>query len=39
MWLENCIERDAMGDPLLGREEYITANQEFLKNKYEIYWG
>jgi len=39
MWLENCIERDALGDPLLKRAEYIELNKEFLKNKYAIYWG
>jgi len=30
MYQENCIERDAYGEPLLTLDEYIEKNMEFL---------
>ena len=35
MWLENCVERDSVGEPLLRKVEYITSNKEFLREEYE----
>lgn len=30
MWLENCREREAFGDPLLSYDEYVEKNMNFL---------
>lgn len=30
MWLENCREREAYGDPILSYDEYVEKNMQFL---------
>jgi len=41
MWLEDCIERDAKGEPLLRKAEYISLNKEYLQDEFSQHskWG
>lgn len=34
MYQENCVERDAYGEPILSYEEYVEKNMNFLLDNY-----
>jgi hypothetical protein len=34
MWNDNCRERDAYGELVLTKEEYISQNEAFLRDKF-----
>ena len=35
MYQENCVERDAYGEPILSYEEYIAKNRKFLRDNFD----
>ena len=39
LWLENCKERDSYNEPLLRKEEYITANETWILDEFWLNWG
>jgi hypothetical protein len=39
MWAANCSERDAYGEPILRKEEYLSNNAEFLLDQFWLDWG
>ena len=39
MWSANCSERDAYGEPILRKEEYLSNNAEFLLDQFWLDWG
>ena len=39
LWLENCKERDSYNEPLLRKEEYITANETWILDEFWLDWG
>ena len=39
MWAANCSERDAYGEPILRKEEYLSNNAEFLLDQFWLAWG
>jgi len=34
-WIENCLERDAWGQCVLQKAEYVSKNAQWLKEEYE----
>ena len=39
LWLENCKERDSYNEPLLRKEEYISANETWILDEFWLDWG
>jgi len=35
LWIENCIERDSVGDPVLSKKDYISRFADFIKDEWE----
>ena len=35
MYQENCVERDAYGEPILSYDEYIVKNRQFLLDNFD----
>ena len=33
-WIENCLERDAWGEPVLQKADYVSENIEWLRNSF-----
>ena len=33
-WIENCLERDSWGQPVLKKAEYVSNNTDWLRNAY-----
>lgn len=38
MWSANCLERDAYGETVLTKSEYITQNEDFLLDQFWLKW-
>ena len=34
MYQENCVERDAYGEPILSYDEYVEKNRQFLLDNF-----
>jgi len=39
MWVMNCSERDAYGEKLLKKEEYLEKYDEYLLDEFWLAWG
>ena len=39
MWTANCSERDAYGETVLRKEEYVTKYEEYLLDQFWLTWG
>jgi hypothetical protein len=39
MWSNNCSERDAYGEPMLAKDEYVKHNESFLLDEFWVSWG
>ena len=39
MWTANCSERDAYGETVLRKKEYVTEYEEYLLDQFWLSWG